>query len=205
MTEQAKPYRIPGFNAYREYLAVKLHFLPDVDYDGTKYNWSTSSSVASYRLRKDKKDFARLEYTFRDKPTSALRTFIAVNFLLDDKVFVKKLLTGSAMNLYREYVEYENRLPSSFKDDVKEVKKHAALNPQEFFTAVKKNDHPEVFKLLMAKVIRPWSYIVLSKVLGGDDVKIADPILWEPTMKKLERFRPFMRVDWDSLAVLELG
>ena len=54
------------FEAYQNYLALKLHFL-DSNYDYIKYNGKVSASVESFKNRKDKYQFLKLSKKLSDE------------------------------------------------------------------------------------------------------------------------------------------
>ena len=51
-------FRMNEFEAYKEYIALKLHFTSDYDY--FKYNGKTNVTLHSFEERKDKYHFKRL-------------------------------------------------------------------------------------------------------------------------------------------------
>ena len=62
----ATGYIMEPFDAYKYYMAIKLHFESD-SYDAPKYNFKTSISPQSFWKRRDKYHFAKLSRKF-NKP-----------------------------------------------------------------------------------------------------------------------------------------
>ena len=63
------------FDAYKYYMAIKLHFESD-SYDAPKYNFKTSISPQSFWKRRDKYHFAKLSRKF-NKPDELVDFYIS--------------------------------------------------------------------------------------------------------------------------------
>ena len=102
-----------GFEVYKMYLALKLHFTSDT-YDYFQYGGSAKASQRSFDQRKDKFFFVKLSRKFKD---FELRDFFVANFLAEDKVYPATLVREGAKN-YAEYIKRKESLSYRFKEDV---------------------------------------------------------------------------------------
>ena len=71
----ATGYIMEPFDAYKYYMAIKLHFESD-SYDAPKYNFKTSISPQSFWKRRDKYHFAKLSRKF-NKPDELVEFYIS--------------------------------------------------------------------------------------------------------------------------------
>ena len=88
-----------GFEVYKMYLALKLHFTSDT-YDYFQYGGTAKASQRSFDNRKDKFFFVKLSRKFKDYE---LRDFFVANMVAEDKVYPATLVREGAKN-YAVYI-----------------------------------------------------------------------------------------------------
>jgi hypothetical protein len=103
-----------GFEAYKEYLAVKNHFSLD-SYDYIKYNGRISASEASFLKRKDKFFFTKLGRRFDRQ--DELRDFLVSNFLHNEKIWVGNLLDEKHLEVYKSWQKKQQSLSYVLRSD----------------------------------------------------------------------------------------
>ena len=79
-----------GFDVYKTYLAVKLHFASDT-YDYYKYGGKVNAKLDTFTKRKDRYFFHKLSTKYAE--TDILDFFVA-NFLSDSKRWIGNLLAN---------------------------------------------------------------------------------------------------------------
>ena len=102
-----------GFEVYKMYLALKLHFTSD-SYDYFQYGGNAKASQVSFDQRRDKFFFVKLSRKFKD---FELREFFVANFISEDKVYPATLVREGAKN-YADYIKRKESLSYRFKEDV---------------------------------------------------------------------------------------
>ena len=102
-----------GFEVYKMYLALKLHFTSDT-YDYFQYGGTAKASQKSFDNRKDKFFFVKLSRKFK---SLELRDFFVSNLIAEDKVYPATLVREGAKN-YSEWIKRKESLSYQFREDV---------------------------------------------------------------------------------------
>ena len=179
-------FRMNEFEAYKEYIALKLHFTSDYDY--FKYNGKTNVTPHSFNQRKDKYHFKRLVKKYED---STIREYFVAN-LVNNKQWVgdMDIATYSQWQARTQSIEYifqndaENLLTNSSNFDI-------------IFNSDKGN-HPKLVKAYLGKKISLETLIIFEKLLHYRkrfDKEIKDVIIWPNVSKLIEKYEPFIEAD----------
>ncbi len=179
-----------GFEVYKMYLALKLHFTSDT-YDYFQYGGSAKASQRSFDQRKDKFFFVKLSRKFKD---FELRDFFVANFLAEDKVYPATLVREGAKN-YAEYIKRKESLSYRFKEDVGTL-----YDLQEDFEGLfnVSSVHPPLVKAYLGGRITIETLTIFNKVfhfISHFDKTIRDEIVWKPLRNKVVKYDPFLSVD----------
>lgn len=186
-----------GFEAYKEYLAIKNHFSLD-SYDYIKYNGRISASEASFLKRKDKFFFTKLGRRF-DKQEE-LRDFLVSNFLQNEKIWVGNLLDEKHLDVYKSWQKKQQSLSYVFRSDFSNILSfidNHDLTFDELF-AIRDNELPLLLQLQQEDTIQVETLIVMDKVLGFFrrwDKKVEDDIFYPIVRKRIKKYEGF--IDYD--------
>ena len=101
-----------GYESYKLYLGIKLHY--NSDYDFNKYHGKVSASFSSFLKRNDKFQFAKL----RKQYNGQLKDFYIANFQHKD-YWVGDLFGEEAKQNYTEWKKYNQSLLYSFEKDIR--------------------------------------------------------------------------------------
>tara|TARA_B100001996_G_scaffold274822_1_gene215557 strand:+ start:105 stop:689 length:585 start_codon:yes stop_codon:yes gene_type:complete len=181
---------VTGFEVYKMYLALKLHFTSNT-YDYFQYGGSAKASQKSFDQRKDKFFFVKLSRKFKDYE---LRDFFVANFIAEDKVYPATLVREGAKN-YTEYIKRKDSLSYIFKNDVQILQE---IN--EDFDALfrVKSVHPPLVKAFLGGKITIETLTIFNKVLNYTshfDKLIKEEIVWKPLRNKVVKYAPFLSID----------
>ena len=102
-----------GFDVYKTYLAVKLHFTTDT-YDYYKYGGKVNTKLDTFTKRKDRYFFHKLSTRYAE--TDILDFFVA-NFLSDSKRWIGNLLANDGRDVYLDYKKRKEAFAYHFKQD----------------------------------------------------------------------------------------
>ena len=179
-------FRMDAFEAYKEYIALKLHFTSDYDY--FKYNGKTNVTPKSFNDRKDKYHFKRLVTKYED---STIREYFVAN-LVNNKQWVGEmdLATYSQWQARTQSIEY------IFQNDAENL-----LTQTENFDIIfnsDKGNHPKLVKAYLGKKISLETLVVFEKLLHYRkrfDKEIKDAIIWPNVSKLIEKYEPFIEAD----------
>ena len=179
-----------GFEVYKMYLALKLHFTSDT-YDYFQYGGSAKASQRSFDQRNDKFFFVKLSRKFKD---FELRDFFVANFLAEDKVYPATLVREGAKN-YAEYIKRKESLSYQFREDVGTL--HDLQEDFEgLFTVT--SVHPPLVKAYLGAKISIETLTIFNKVfhfISHFDKTIRDEIVWKPLRNKVVKYDPFLSVE----------
>ena len=84
-----------GFDVYKTYLAVKLHFTSDT-YDYYKYGGKVNAKLETFTKRKDRYFFHKLSTKYAE---ADILDFFVANFLADSKRWIGNLLANDGRGL----------------------------------------------------------------------------------------------------------
>jgi hypothetical protein len=186
-----------GFEAYKEYLAVKNHFSLD-NYDYIKYNGRISASEASFLKRKDKFFFTKLGRRFDRQ--DELRDFLVSNFLHNEKIWVGNLLDEKHLEVYKSWQKKQQSLSYVLRSDFSTILSFMDNNNVTFDTLfdMRDNELPLLLQLQQEDTIQVETLIVMDKVLGFFrrwDKKVEDDIFYPIVRKRIKKYEGF--IDYD--------
>jgi hypothetical protein len=183
---------VNGFEAYKTYLGLKLHF-SEPSYDFSKYNGKVKASVASFNNRKDRLFFERLSTQKKD---NEIIDFFVSNFTsLDDpsKLWIGDIIRDGNKN----YIEWQKRIQSLsyiFEQELKNV-----FEGKNFLDLIeiKGNRHPQIFKEYLMKNLSLESLVILDKILKITekfDPVLLDPV-WELNSNKIKKYSSLLKIE----------
>ena len=179
-----------GFEVYKMYLALKLHFTSDT-YDYFQYGGSAKASKRSFDQRKDKFFFVKLSRKFKD---FELRDFFVANMIAEDKVYPATLVREGARN-YSEWIKRKESLSYQFREDVSTL--HDLQEDFEgLFTLL--SVHPPLVKAQLGGRICIETLTIFNKIfqfIPQFDKQIKEEIVWKPLRNKVVKYDPFLTVD----------
>jgi hypothetical protein len=186
-----------GFEAYKEYLAVKNHFSLD-SYDYIKYNGRISASEASFLKRKDKFFFTKLGRRFDRR--EELRDFLVSNFLHNEKIWVGNLLDEKHLDVYKSWLKKQQSLSYVLRSDFSTVLSFMDDKDVTFDTLfeMRDNELPLLLQLQQEDTIQVETLIVMDKVLNFFrrwDKKVEDDIFYPIVRKRMKKYEGF--IDYD--------
>ncbi len=179
-----------GFEVYKLYLALKLHFTSD-SYDYFQYGGSAKASQKSFDQRKDKFFFVKLSRKFK---SLELREFFVANMIAEDKVYPATLVREGAKN-YAEWIKRKESLSYQFREDVSTL--HEISEDFEGLFTVK-SVHPPLVKAFLGGRISIETLTIFNKIfqfVPQFDRIISDEIVWKPLRNKVVKYDPFLDVD----------
>ena len=182
-----------GFDVYKTYLAVKLHFTTDT-YDYYKYGGKVNTKLDTFTKRKDRYFFHKLSTRYAE--TDILDFFVA-NFLSDSKRWIGNLLANDGKDVYLDYKKRKEAFAYHFKQDCGNIASDFSRRNIFFddgFIPIR-GQHPRLLRLLIQRKISYQTTIVLNHYLGFTknwDKEITEKIVWPEISLKVTRLKPFI-------------
>lgn len=180
-----------GFEVYKTYLALKLHFSKD-NYNFFTFNGKSRASVQSFEKRKDKYFFKKLGTKY-DK--TEIVNFLVSHFIIDGNCWIGNI----SVNKSKTYSEWKNKQQSMSFVFTNEM--DALSDIQQDFDSLFKvtnGQHPIILKEYLAGNVSLESMVILQKLINYIPYftsKISEPIVWPEVKKLVVKYEPFLSVD----------
>ena len=178
--------RMNEFEAYKHYLALKLHFSSDYDY--FKYNGKTNATQQSFEKRKDRFRFSRLARKLDDP---LLIEFFVSNLILGN-VWVGEM----DEKVWKEWVAKNESIEYIFKNEAEKLLTQAP-NFDIIFNCNNGN-HPKLVKAYLGKKINLETLVIFEKLVHYRktfDKEIREQIIWPKVSRLIEKYEPFVDVN----------
>ena len=185
-----------GFEAYRQYLAIKNHFALD-SYDYIKYNGKVSASEKSFMGRKDKFFFTKLGKRFDDED---LKYFLVANFFENEKIWVGNLLDEKYIDVYRRFQKKQQSMSYLIKSDLSNIASYLDNHDVTFddFFKVRDNELPLLLQFQQEDIIQVETLVAMDRVLNFFsrwDKNVEDDIFYPIVRKRIKKYEGFVNVD----------
>ena len=182
-----------GFDVYKTYLAVKLHFASDT-YDYYKYDGKVNAKLDTFTKRKDRYFFHKLSTRYAE--TDILDFFVA-NFLADSKRWIGNLLANDGKDVYLDYKKRKEAFAYHFKQECGTIASDLGRRNISFNDGFipPNGQHPRILRLLIQRKISYQTAVVLDHFLGFTknwDKEITEKVVWPEISLKVSRVKPFV-------------
>ena len=182
-----------GFDVYKTYLAVKLHFTSDT-YDYYKYGGKVNARLDTFTKRKDRYFFHKLSTRYGQ---DNILDFFVANFLADSKGWIGNLLANDGKDVYLDYKKRKEAFAYHFKQACGAVASdfsRRGLSFDDGFVPVN-GQHPRMLRLLIQRKVSFQTAVVLNHYLNYTknwDKEITEKIVWPEISLKVARVKPFV-------------
>lgn len=183
-----------GFDVFKTYLAIKLHFTSD-SYDYFKYEGKVNCKLDTFTKRNDRYFFHKLSTKYKQ---DEIIDFFVSNFLSDDKKWIGNLLQNDGRDVYLDFKKRKESFNYFFRSDCTNVSNDFSSRGLSFDDGFicTNGQHPRVLRLLIQKKISYQTAIVLDYYLTfikNWDKKIEEKIVWPNISNKITKLKPFIR------------
>lgn len=181
-----------GFEVYKLYLALKLHF--NTDYNYFQFNGQTKASEEKFEKRKDRFYFKRLAEYYTEPEIIGF----FLSHLLDNPNF---WIGSMGVSIHSKiYTEWKRKIESLFVIFCEDVDHLVNLKPDidSWFKIESGDTHPFIIKEYFAGRICLETVVIIETLLQfveNIDSSISDGFLWPDLKKKLRNYRPFLSFD----------
>lgn len=176
---------IEGYEAYKKYLSIKLHFTKN-EYDYFKYNGEINAKYETFIQRNDRYFFVKVARKYGDRITD----YFVSNFINNKSPYIKDMNN----DVYLDRQKRIDGLAYYFERDMEQLLRKSEKNFNKIFKVVR-GQHPILIKTYLAKRVSLETLCILNDLLNytkNFSKVIRDDIIW-PTLKlKIEKYGPFM-------------
>ena len=196
-------FSMNDLDAYRTYLAFKLHFTTD-KYDITKTKGAVTASKESFLKRTDQFAFKKLADEFHD---DELPKFLIANHV-DGNRWGGAFIYDEALQVYNKWRGRLQSLTKNFKNDLDEICVELEEEEMNIFDkcfVVKDGQHPLLLQMYCRGDVTIETMLILDAInnyLSYWDKTLKDDFFWKEERRKLIKYRPFLDFDIDKYKVI---
>ena len=152
-----------GFDVFKVYLAVKLHFTTNYDY--FEYDGKVNCKLETFTKRNDRYFFHKLSKKYgKDE----ILDFFVANFCDNDKKWVGNLLQNDGRETYLNYKKVKDNFSYHFRNDFTNIVNDFSNKRISFDDGFRCSggQHPRLLRLLIQRRTSFLSLIVLDQILS---------------------------------------
>jgi hypothetical protein len=179
-----------GFEVYRLYLALKLHFTKD-EFDFFLCNGKTRASVQSFEKRKDSYFFKKLATKFSRE--ELIQYFVA-NFITNENTWIGNISKIENSKIYPVWKRKIQSMSFTFTNDIANLLDE--YNFEELFQV--NGSHPPLIVKYLSGSINLETLVILNQLLQyipDFNKKITEPVIWPGLKRKVVKYEPFLSID----------
>ena len=184
-----------GFEVYKIYLAIKLHFTSkNQSYDFHKHNGRTTARLETFTKRRDKYYFHRLSKSYDNK--SIVNYFLS-NFVSNTNLWVGDIIGKAGDEHYKQWSKKIESLHYYYEKDIDYIIERMTTKDIKFndlFLSID-GQHPPIIKMFLAKKINFETLIILDDILRFTkklNKNIKEKVLWPKLFDRMKRYKPFL-------------
>ena len=192
-----------GFDVYKIYLAIKLHFTSE-SYDYFKHNGKTTARLKTFTKRRDRYFFHKLS---RSYSSSACVDYFVAGFIGSDTVWIGDVVGKSGQENYTRWQKRIESLSYVFENDCDTLLDFIEEKEIKFddLFKVKKGQHPPLVKLYLANKITVESMVILNDILNYTkqfNKEIGETVIWPKKYKLLMNYKPFLKYNSTKMKMI---
>ena len=179
-----------GYEAYKKYLAIKLHFSKD-EFDFFRYG-ETKAKYETFIKRNDRYFFHKASRKYGDD----IIDYFVANFIGNKTDYIKDFNEDT----YLEWRKRIDGLTYYFKIDIEKLLKKTK-DFDKIFNCYK-GQHPPLLKMYMAKKITLETLCILEDLLNFSkvfDKKISETYIWPTIKRKIIKYKSFIKFNKERM------
>ena len=184
-----------GFEVYKIYLAIKLHFTSkNQSYDFHKHNGRTTARLETFTKRRDRYFFHKLSKSYSDK---SIVDYFLSNFVSNTNIWVGDIIGQTGDETYKQWSKKLEALHYYYEQDIDYIIERMETKDIKFndlFLSVN-GQHPTILKMFLSKKINFETLIILDDILKFTkklNKDITEKVLWPKLFDRMKRYKPFL-------------
>ena len=184
-----------GFEVYKIYLAIKLHFTSkNQSYDFHKHNGRTTARLETFTKRRDNYFFHKLSKSYNDK---SIVDYFLSNFVSNTNIWVGDIIGKTGYDTYKQWSKKLEALHYYYEQDIDYIIERMIAKDIKFndlFLSVG-GQHPTIIKMFLSKKINFETLIILDDILRFTkklNKDITEKVLWPKLFDRMKRYKPFL-------------
>ena len=184
-----------GYEAYKKYLGIKLHFTKD-EYDFFKYNGEINAKYETFIQRNDRYFFVKVARKYGDN----IIDYFVSNFISNKSPYIKDMNN----DVYLERQKRIDGLTYYFKRDIEQLLRKSEKSFNRIFK-VNRGQHPILVKTYLAKRVSLETLCILNELLNYTkdfNKQIKDDIIWPTLRRKINKYGPFIKYNKERMKLI---
>ena len=181
-----------GFEVYKIYLAIKLHFTSkNQSYDFHKHNGRTTARLETFTKRRDRYFFHKLSKSYNN---STIVDYFLSNFVSNTNLWVGDIIGKTGDDQYKQWSKKIEALHYYYEQDIDYILERK-IEFDDIFNS-KDGQHPPIVKMFLAKKINFETVLILDDILSFSkqlNKSISEKVLWPKLYDRMIRYRPFLK------------
>ena len=180
-----------GFEVYKVYLAIKLHFTSkNQSYDYHRHAGKTTARLATFTKRRDRYFFHKLSRTYSD---TNIADYFVSNFIANTNLWVGDIIGKSGDENYKSWSRRIESLHYYYEQDIDYILEQD-YKFDDLFKSVN-GQHPPILKMFLSKRINFETVLILDEILSFTkqlNKNINEKVLWPKLYDRMIRYRAFL-------------
>ena len=183
-----------GFEVFKLYLAVKLHFTTDT-YDYEEYGGKVNCKLETFTKRNDRYFFHKLSKRYNER--DILDYFVA-NFTLNSNKWIGNLIQNDGRDIYLDFKKRKESFGYHFRSDLVAISNdftNRGLSFDDGFLC-SGGQHPRLLRLLIQKRASFQTIVALNHFLSFTknwDKEITENVVWPKISSTIAKLKPFVK------------
>ena len=180
-----------GFEVYKIYLAVKLHFTSKGrSYDFHRHLGKTTARLETFTKRRDRYFFHKLSKSYND---NTIVDYFVSNFVTNTNLWVGDIIGKTGDDNYKQWSKKIEALHYYYEQDIDYILEQD-YKFDDLFKSVN-GQHPPILKMFLSKKINFETVLILDEILSFTkqlNKNINEKVLWPKLYDRMIRYRAFL-------------
>ena len=181
-----------GFEVYKIYLAVKLHFTSKGrSYDFHRHLGKTTARLETFTKRRDRYFFHKLSKSYN---SNTIVDYFVSNFVTNTNLWVGDIIGKTGDDNYKQWSKKIEALHYYYEQDIDYILEQD-YKFDDLFKSIN-GQHPPILKMFLSKKINFETVLILDEILSFTkqlNKKINEKVLWPKLYDRMTRYRPFLK------------
>ena len=180
-----------GFEVYKIYLAVKLHFTSKGrSYDFHRHLGKTTARLEPFTKRRDRYFFHKLSKSYNN---ITIVDYFVRNFVTNTNLWVGDIIGKTGDDNYKQWSKKIEALHYYYEQDIDYILEQD-YKFDDLFKSVN-GQHPPILKMFLSKKINFETVLILDEILSFTkqlNKNINEKVLWPKLYDRMIRYRAFL-------------
>ena len=180
-----------GFEVYKIYLAVKLHFTSKGrSYDFHRHLGKTTARLETFTKRRDRYFFHKLSKSYNN---NTIVDYFVSNFVTNTNLWVGDIIGKTGDDNYKQWSKKIEALHYYYEQDIDYILEQD-YKFDDLFKSVN-GQHPPILKMFLSKRINFETVLILDEILSFTkqlNKNINEKVLWPKLYDRMFRYKSFL-------------